>query len=99
MVSMPAACAPWPGSWRWRFAAALAALIASFGILLAGRHRTPARPPAGPRYAHDSTGSAVVLLVIGLLFPGSASPAGASPAAARRRNDLSLSPGLMKKRD
>ncbi|WP_236208655.1 hypothetical protein [Pseudomonas tohonis] len=90
-----------PGSWRWRFAAALAALIASFGILLAmaGTATLLGRPPALGTL-NDSTGSAVVLLVIGLVFLW-LGVAGWRIARrrSRRRNDLSISPGLMKKRD
>ncbi|WP_350446552.1 hypothetical protein ABS648_19950 [Pseudomonas solani] len=90
-----------PGSWRWRIAAAFAALVAGFGILLAmaGAATLLGRPPALGTL-NDSTGAAVSLLVIGLLclWFGVAGWRIAR-RRSRRRNDLSLSPGLMKKRD
>ena len=55
-----------PGSWRWRFAAALAALLAGVGVLLAmaGAATLLGRPPAlGP--LNDSTGAAIEIF-----FPG-----------------------------
>lgn len=88
------------GSWRWRFAAALAALFAGFGVLLAmaGTATLLGRPPAlGP--LNDSTGAAIVLLLFGLLFLWVGVLAW---RLCRRRSlgrsSLSLSPKLMKKR-
>lgn len=90
-----------PGSWRWRFAAAFSALIAGFGVLLvmAGAATLLGRPPAlGP--LNDSTGAAIVLLVLGLVFLWLGVIAWRiCRHRSRRRSDLSLSPHLMKKRD
>ncbi|BAN49473.1 hypothetical protein [Metapseudomonas resinovorans] len=89
------------GSWRWRFAAALAALLAGFGVLLAmaGAATLLGRPPAlGP--LNDSTGAAIVLLLFGLLFLWVGVLGWRlSRRRSRRRNDLNMSPHLMKKRD
>ncbi|MCY1535549.1 hypothetical protein D9M68_709590 [compost metagenome] len=89
------------GNWRLRFVAALAALFATLGVLLAmaGAATLLGRPPAlGP--LNDSPGAATVLLVIGLLLLW----AGIAVwrmcrRRLRRPSDLSLSPHLMKKRD
>ncbi|MDH4559805.1 hypothetical protein [Pseudomonas sp. BN411] len=90
-----------PGSWRWRFAAALAALLAGFGVLLAmaGAATLLGRPPAlGP--LNDSTGAAIVLLLFGLLFLWIGVLGWRlCRRRSRRRNGLSMSPHLMKKRD
>ncbi|MHC5349782.1 hypothetical protein [Metapseudomonas furukawaii] len=89
------------GSWRWRFAAALAALIAGFGILLAmaGAATLLGRPPALGAL-NESTGAAIVLLLFGLLFLWVGILAWRfSRRRALRRNDLSMSPHLMKKRN
>ncbi|MDH4872860.1 hypothetical protein [Pseudomonas sp. BN515] len=90
-----------PGSWRWRFAAALAALFAGFGVLLAmaGAATLLGRPPAlGP--LNDSTGAAIVLLLFGLLFLWIGVLGWRlCRRRSRHRNGLSMSPHLMKKRD
>ncbi|MCY1224931.1 hypothetical protein D9M68_323830 [compost metagenome] len=90
-----------PGSWRWRFAAALAALLAGFGVLLAmaGAATLLGRPPAlGP--LNDSTGAAIVLLLFGLLFLWIGVLGWRlCRRRSRRRSSLSMSPHLMKKRD
>lgn len=90
-----------PGRWRWRFAAALAAVIATFGILaaMAGVAALLRRQPA-VGVMHIEPGAGAVLLVIGLfaLWLGVMFWRGAR-RRARRSDDLSLSPRLMKKRD
>ncbi|MCO6057466.1 hypothetical protein NG726_12385 [Pseudomonas sp. MOB-449] len=90
-----------PGNWRWRFAAALAALCAGFGVMLAmaGSATLLGRPPAfGP--LNDSTGAAIVLLLFGLLFLWIGVLGWRlCRRRSRRRNDLSMSPHLMKKRE
>ncbi|MDH1262896.1 hypothetical protein [Pseudomonas sp. GD03944] len=90
-----------PGNWRLRLAAVMAALFAAFGILLsmAGTATLLGRPPAlGP--LNDSTGAAVVLLVLGLvLLWGGIAVWRMCRRRLRRPSDLSLSPHLMKKRD
>ncbi|AOE86247.1 hypothetical protein [Pseudomonas sp. TCU-HL1] len=90
-----------PGSWRWRFAAALAALCAGFGVMLAmaGSATLLGRPPAlGP--LNDSTGAAIVLLLFGLLLLWIGVLAWRlCRRRSRRRNGLSMSPHLMKKRE
>ncbi|QRY76974.1 hypothetical protein JVX91_15265 [Pseudomonas sp. PDNC002] len=90
-----------PGRWRWRFAAALAAVIATFGILssMAGVAALLRRQPA-VGVMHIEPGAGAVLLVIGLL----ALWLGvmfwrAARRRARGRDGLSLSPRLMRKRD
>ena len=90
-----------PRSWRLRFAAALAALFAAFGVLLAmaGAATLLGRPPAlGP--LNDSPGAASVLLVVGLLLLWSGIAVWRMcRRRLRRPSDLSLAPHLMKKRD
>ena len=90
-----------PRSWRWRFAAALAALFAAFGVLLAmaGAATLLGRPPAlGP--LNDSPGAATVLVVVGLLLLWSGIAVWRMcRRRLRRHSDLSLAPHLMKKRD
>jgi hypothetical protein len=92
-----------PGCWRWRFLAALAALCATFGVLLgmAGAATMLGRPPAlGP--LNDSLGAALSLLLSGLFLLWGGINAW---RRCRRRmrsphsNELSLSPQLLKKRD
>lgn len=90
-----------PGRWRWRFAAALAAVIAAFGILasMAGVAALLQRQPA-PGVMHIEQGAGAVVLVIGLL----ALWLGvmfwrAARRRARQGSSLSLSPRLMKKRN
>lgn len=90
-----------PGSWRWRCGAALAALFATFGVLLAmaGAATLLGRPPAlGALNA--SPGAAGVLLVVGLvlLWAGVVSWRKCR-RRLRRPSDLSLAPHLTKKRD
>ena len=79
-----------PRIWRWRLAAAFAALVASLGVLLSLAGTSALIEPA----------AGGVLLALGLLslclgvffwrF---------SRRRSRRNSDLSLSPNLMKKRD
>ncbi len=90
-----------PATWRWRFVAALAALFAAFGVLLAmaGAASLLGRPPAlGP--LNDSIGAAISLVLGGLLLLwGGVSIWRRSRRRLRRNNgDLSLSPRLLKKR-
>ncbi|RFQ39628.1 hypothetical protein D0N87_03880 [Pseudomonas sp. ATCC 13867] len=90
-----------PGRWRWRFAAALAAVIATLGILsaMAGVAALLRRQPA-VGVLHIEPGAGAVLLVIGLLcrLAGRAVWR-AARRRARGREGLSLSPRLMKRRD
>lgn len=90
-----------PGRWRWRFAAALAAVIAVLGILssLAGVAALLHRQPATDLLHIDPSAGAVLLVIglvalwLGVLFWRVAR------RRARTRDGLSLSPRLMKKRD
>ncbi|MCL6692545.1 hypothetical protein M8R19_28085 [Pseudomonas sp. R3.Fl] len=89
-----------PGRWRWRLVAAVAALIAAFGVLgaLAGGAALLRRQPAAG-VMHIEPAAGAVLLVIGLL----ALWLGVlfwrlARRRARRGDGLSLSPRLMKKR-
>lgn len=90
------------GGWRWRGLAALAALFAAFGILLAmaGAATLLGRPSAmGP--LNDSVGAAVALLVLGLtLLWGGVNGWRRCRRHLRRRygDDLNLSPRLLKRR-
>nr|WP_294976348.1 hypothetical protein [uncultured Pseudomonas sp.] len=90
-----------PGRWRWRFAAALAAVIATLGILsaMAGVAALLRRQPA-IGVLHIEPGAGAVLLVIGLLclWLGVLFWR-AARRRARGREGLSLSPRLMKRRD
>ena len=90
-----------PGRWRWRFAAAIAAVIAAFGILssMAGVAALLRRQPA-VGVLHIEPGAGAVLLVIGLvaLWLGVMFWR-AARRRARGRDGLSLSPRLMRKRN
>ena len=91
-----------PGTWRLRAAAALAALFATFGILLAmaGTATLLGRPPALGSL-NDSGADASVLLILGfILFLGGVTGwRKCRRRMRRRRADLAMSPNLMKKRD
>lgn len=90
-----------PGNWRLRLAAIMAALFATFGVLLAmaGAATLLGRPPALGTL-NDSPGAATVLLVIGLvLLWGGIAVWRICRRRLRRPSDLSLAPHLMKKRD
>lgn len=90
-----------PASWRWRFAAALSALFAMLGILLAmaGAATLLGHPPALGGL-NDTPGSATVILVFGvfLLWLGVAAWRRCR-RRLRRPSDLALAPHLMKKHD
>ncbi|KIP91160.1 MULTISPECIES: hypothetical protein [Pseudomonas] len=90
------------GHWRLRVAAALAALFATFGILLAmaGTATLLGRPPALGNL-NDSTSDAGVLLMLGLvlLCGGVVGWRKCRRRMRQRRADLAMSPHLMKKRD
>ncbi|MBC9250810.1 hypothetical protein A9179_11030 [Pseudomonas alcaligenes] len=90
-----------PATWRWRFVAALAALLATLGVLLtlAGSASLIGHSPAlGP--LNDSVGTALSLLLSGLflLWAGVALWRGSRRRLRRSNGDLSLSPRLLKKR-
>ncbi|MBM7059291.1 hypothetical protein JQX08_01090 [Pseudomonas sp. UL073] len=90
-----------PRIWRWRFGAALAALFATLGILLAmaGAATLFGHPPTLGNF-NASTGAAIALLITGLLLLWFGVLAWrACRRKLRRGNDLSLSPHLMKKHD
>ncbi|MGH8352178.1 MAG: hypothetical protein ACRERY_01405 [Pseudomonas sp.] len=88
------------GNWRWRCGAALSALFATFGVLLAmaGAATLLGRPPAlGALNA--TPGAASVLLVSGLLLLwGGVYTWRRCRRRLRRPSDLSLAPHLTKKR-
>jgi membrane protein implicated in regulation of membrane protease activity len=90
-----------PKHWRLRIGAALGALLATFGILLAmaGIASLAGRAPVLGTL-NDSTGEAGVLLLLGLLLLWAGI---AFWRRCRRRlrqpRDLALSPHLLKKRD
>lgn len=90
-----------PGRWRWRFVAAIAALIATCGILgtLAGGAALLRRQPA-TELLHIEPMAGGILLAIGLvaLWLG-VKLWRLARARARRSDGLSLSPRLMKKRE
>lgn len=87
--------------WRLRIGAALGALFATFGVLLAmaGTASMLGRAPALGTL-NDSPGESIVLLLLGLflLWAGIAFWRRCR-RRMRRSGDLSLSPQLMKKRD
>ncbi|HSC84889.1 MAG TPA: hypothetical protein VLC30_14835 [Pseudomonas sp.] len=90
-----------PATWRWRFLAALAALSAAFGVLLAmaGTATLIGHPPAlGP--LNDSVGAAIALVLFGLFLLWAGVTVWRHSRRRLRRNsgDLSLSPRLLKKR-
>lgn len=91
-----------PRSRRWRFGAALSALSATLGILLAmaGAATLLGRPPdlGG---LNDSVESAIFLLILGLLLLWGSILAWRFCRRRLRRpsEGLSLSPHLMKKRN
>ncbi|MCY1336493.1 hypothetical protein D9M68_151470 [compost metagenome] len=90
-----------PRIWRWRFGAALAALFATFGVLVAmvGAATLLGRPPALGNF-DTSPGGAIVLLIVGvLLLWFGVLGWRACRRRLRRSDDLNLSPHLMKKRD
>ena len=87
-------------NWRLRLAAVLAALFATFGVLLAmaGAATLLGRPPALGTL-NDSPGAASVLLGLGLmLLWGGVAVWRMCRRRLRRPSDLSLAPHLMKKR-
>ncbi|TBU72948.1 hypothetical protein [Phytopseudomonas daroniae] len=90
------------GHWRLRVAAALAALFATFGILLAmaGAATLLGRPPALGNL-NDSTSDASILLALGLilLWGGIVGWRKCRRRLRQRSADLAMSPHLMKKRD
>ncbi|WP_296275697.1 hypothetical protein [Pseudomonas sp. UBA7530] len=88
-----------PKHWRLRIGAGLGALLAAFGILLsmAGVASLAGRAPVLGTL-NDSTGEAIVLLLLGLLLLW-AGIAFWRRRRLRRPSDLSLSPSLKKKRD
>ncbi|CAM3981074.1 MULTISPECIES: hypothetical protein [Pseudomonadaceae] len=90
-----------PKNWRLRIGAGLGALLAAFGVLLsmAGVASLAGRAPVLGTL-NDSTGEAIVLLLLGLflLWAGIAFWRRCR-RRLRRPSDLSLSPSLMKKRD
>ncbi|MDR8015686.1 hypothetical protein [Ectopseudomonas guguanensis] len=90
-----------PRSWRLRIGAALGALLAAFGILLAmaGVASLVGRAPALGGL-NDSIGEAIALLLLGLflLWAGIAFWRRCR-RRLRRPSDLSLSPSLLKRRD
>ncbi|AYC33272.1 hypothetical protein D3880_13340 [Pseudomonas cavernae] len=90
-----------PSIWRWRFGAALAALFATLGVLLAmaGAATLLGRPPAlGSLNA--TPGAAITLLIVGLLLLWIGVLAWRKcRRRLRNSNDLSIAPHLMKKRD
>jgi len=90
------------GNWRLRVAAALAALFATFGVLLmmAGAATFLGRPPALGEL-NDSTTDASVLLVVGviMLWGGVLGWRKCRRRIRQRKADLAMSPHLMKKRD
>lgn len=90
------------GHWRLRVAAALAALFAIFGILLAmaGAATLLGRPPALGNL-NDSTSDASILLALGLilLWGGTVGWRKCRRRMRQRSADLAMSPHLMKKRD
>lgn len=90
-----------PKTWRLRIGAGVGALLATFGILLtmAGVASLAGRAPVLGTF-NDSTGEAIVLLLLGLFLLW----AGITfwrrcRRRMRRPSDLSLSPHLLKKRD
>lgn len=90
-----------PRHWRLRLGAGLAALFATLGVLLAmaGAATLLGRPPAVGTF-NESPGAGAVVLGIGLVLLWAGIRVW---RLCRRRlrqpSDLSLSPGLMKKRD
>lgn len=91
-----------PRIWRWRFGAALSALFAMLGVLLAmaGAATLLGHPPTLGNF-NASPGAAIVLLIGGLLLLWLAVVAwrACRRRLRRRGDDLSLSPHLMKKHD
>ncbi|MCY1273863.1 hypothetical protein D3C76_898090 [compost metagenome] len=90
-----------PARWRWRFAAALAAIIATLGVLssLAGVAALLRRQPALGEL-HIEPGAGAVLLVIGLLALWLGVKLWrVARRRTRRSGDLSLSPHLFKRRN
>lgn len=90
-----------PGRWRWRFVAAVAALVAACGVLaaLAGGAALLRRQPAAG-VLHIDPAAGAVLLALGLvgLWLG-VTLWRLARRRARRGEGLSLSPRLLKKRD
>ena len=90
-----------PARWRWRFAAGLAAVIATAGVLcaLAGTAGLLGQQAALGEVRIDRVAGAVLLVVglvslwLGVLFWRFAR------RRTRRSGDLSLSPHLLRKRD
>ncbi|MCY1429056.1 hypothetical protein D3C76_749100 [compost metagenome] len=90
-----------PGRWRWRFAAALAAVIATLGVLcsMAGVAALLGRQEALGDLRIEP-GAGAVLLVLGLLTLWLGVMLWrAARRRARNVGGISLSPHLMKKRD
>ncbi len=90
-----------PRNWRWRFGAALSALFATLGVLLAmaGAATLFGRPPALGSLNATPT-AAGILLVAGLLLLWFGVIAWRRcRRRLRRPSDLSLAPHLMKKHD
>ena len=89
-----------PGRWRWRFGAAIAALLATFGILLAmaGAATLLGRPPALGGL-NDTPTDASILLALGLFLLWFGILAWRiCRRRLRRPSDLTLAPHLLKKR-
>lgn len=90
-----------PSTWRTRLAAALAALFACFGILLAmAGVASLLNRPISLGALNDSPGAAVTLIVLGLFLLWAGIFAWRLfRRRLRRPSDLSMSPHLMKKRN
>lgn len=85
--------------WRWRFAAALAALFAGIGVLLAMAGLAAALGRAttlGPLNTTPVNGAVLLVLGVILLWGGVRAWRGCRRRGTRH-SDLSLAPHLMKK--
>lgn len=90
-----------PSSWRWRFGAALSALFAMLGVLLAmaGAATLLGRSPALGSLIATPTAAGILLVVGLLLLWGGVIAWRRCRRRLRRPSDLSLAPHLRKKHD
>lgn len=90
-----------PSNWRFRFGAAIAAILAMFGVLMAmaGAASLLGRPPALAELNASPLGSAIILVVGLLVLYLGVWLWRRCRRGSRQSRTLNMSPHLMKKHD